>query len=181
MKFLLTEILKPRLLSVIIAGGLIPLTYVISLLIYNYQDNVALQDSSIKRYTLGVEKQAATIGYFFLERKYDIRSMANSLEIGTYFANKTMGMSEQYGLKVSLFTIRKMMKETIQNKTIADKSIYKRFIFVDSSKTILVNSGDTLPTHMALPCNKKLSKIKNEPELLLENTPRGPEFILATP
>jgi len=181
MKFLLTEILKPRLLSVIIAGGLIPLTYVISLLIYNYQDNVALQDSSIKRYTLGVEKQAATIGYFFLERKYDIRSMANSLEIGTYFANKAMGMSEQYGLKVSLFTIRKMMKETIKNKTIADKSIYKRFIFVDSSKTILVNSGDTLPTHMALPCNKKLSKIKNEPELLLENTPRGPEFILATP
>ena len=181
MKFLLTEILKLRLLSVIIAGGLIPLTYVISLLIYNYQDNVALQESSIKRYTLGVEKQAATISYFFLERKYDIRSMANSLEIGTYFANKAMGMSEQYGLKVSLFTIRTMMQETIKNKTIANSTIYKRFVFVDSSKTILVNSGDTLPTHMVLPCNKKLSKIKNEPELLLENTPRGPEFILATP
>jgi len=181
MKFLLTERLKPRQLSLIIVGGLIPLTYVISLLIYNYQDNVALQDSSIKRYTLGVEKQAATIGYFFLERKYDIRSMANSLEIGTYFANKAMGMSEQYGLKVSLFTIRKMMQETIKNKTIASTTIYKRFVFVDSSKTILVNSGDTLPTHMPLPCTKKLSKINNEPELLLENTPRGPEFILATP
>ncbi len=181
MKFLLTEIIKPRLLFVIIAGGLIPLTYVISLLIYNYQDNVALQDSSIKRYTLGVEKQAAAIDYFFLERKYDIRSMANSLEIGTYFVNKAMGMSEQYGLKVSLFTIRKMMRETIKNKTIANATIYKRFVFVDSSKTILVNSGDTLPTHMILPRNKKLGEIIKEPELLLENTPRGPEFILAAP
>jgi len=181
MKFLSTEIIKPRLLFIIIAGGLIPLTYVISLLIYNYQDNVALQDSSIKRYTLGVEKQAATIDYFFLERKYDIRSMVNSLEIGTFFTNKAMGMSEQYGLKVSLFTIRKMMKKTIKNKTIAETPIYKRFILIDSSRTILANTADTLPEHMILPCNKKLSEINNEPKLLLENTPRGPEFILAAP
>jgi signal transduction histidine kinase/DNA-binding NarL/FixJ family response regulator len=181
MQFPFSKIFQAHSLFLILVGGLLPVIYITSLLVYNYQDNAALQESSIKRYKLDIEKQAETIGYFFLERKYDLRAMADSLEVGTYFATRAMGMSEQYGLKVSLFTIRQMMRDTIKNKTIDNDAIYKQFILVNHNKKILVNSTSSVPVKVALPWKEKLDNIRNEPELILEETGHGYKILLATP
>jgi len=181
MKSLFAEMFKARSLLFIMAGGLLPVMYIIFLLVYNYQDNAALQESSIKRYKLDVEKQAATLGYFFLERKYDIRAMADSLEIGTYFVNRAMGMSEQYGLKVSLFTIRQMMLETIRKKTIDKDAIYNQFIFINQNKEILVNTASMVAVDSIPPWYGKLDTIEKEPELFFEEREGGYEILLATP
>ncbi len=181
MKILSSEMFKARSLFFILVVLLLPVIYIVSLLVYNYQDNAALQESSINRYKQEVEKQAATLGYFFLERKYDIRAMANSLEIGTYFANRAMGMSLQYGLKVSLFSIRQMMLETIKNKSIDKDSIYKRFVFVELNKNILVSTESPVSANKVLHSNTKLDDIQNEPELVLEETEHGYKILLATP
>ena len=150
---------KARSLFFILLVVLLPVIYIVSILVYYYQDNAALQESSINRYKQEVEKQAATLGYFFLERKYDIRAMANSLEIGTYFANRAMGMSLQYGLKVSLFSIRQMMLETIKNKRIEKDSIYKRFIFVDLNQNILVSTESPVSANKVLHSKKPFCRI----------------------
>ena len=181
MRILSSEMFKARSLFFILLVVLLPVIYIVSLLVYNYQDNAALQDSSINRYKQDVEKQAATLGYFFLERKYDIRAMANSLEIGTYFANRAMGMSLQYGLKVSLFSIRQMMLETIKNKSIDKDSIYKRFVFVELNKNILVSTESPVSANKVLHSNTKLDDIQNEPELILQETEHGYKILLATP
>ena len=181
MRFRSSEMFKTRSLLFIMAGGLLPVIYIISLLVYNYQDNVELQESSIKRYKLDVEKRAETLGYFLLERKYDIRAMADSMEIGTYFINRAMGMSEQYGLKVSLFAIRQMMLETIKNKIFDKDTIYKQFVFVNLNKKILVNTASPVSADVVLPWKIKLEGIQNEPELIIEETEHGYEILLATP
>lgn len=61
----------PSLLYVLV-GVLLPVLYIVFLLFYNYQDNIALQQASIKKFKLNIESQAETLSYFFLERKYDI-------------------------------------------------------------------------------------------------------------
>ncbi len=181
MNALFARLSLKRSVFLVFIGGFLPIMYIIFLLVYNYQDNAALQASSIKRYKLDVEKQAAMLGYFFLERKYDIRTMADSLEVGTFFTNRAMGMSEQYGLKVSLFSIRQMMSGAMKNKTIDKDPIYKKFIFVDANKRVLVNTdsgGSTLNVPSLL---EKLDNIRNEPEIVLGKTLHGYEILLATP
>jgi hypothetical protein len=150
-------------------------------LIFNYQNNIALQKSSLKRFKLDIEKQVAAIGYFFLERKYDIRNIADSLEVETYFVNRDMGMSEQYGLKVSLFSINKLMQDTIKGKIIKTDPIYKKFVFMNFKKQILINIASSSHYEEDSSWKKKLVNITSEPELLFEKTDHGLEVLIATP
>jgi signal transduction histidine kinase len=182
MNFRLPQIFKARSFFSIIVGGLLPVIYIVSLLVYNYQNNNELQEAAIKRYSMDVEKQAATLEYFFLERKYDLRAMSDSLEIGTYLANRAMGMSELYGLKVSLFSVNQMMQETIKNKTITGLAIYKQFVFLNQDKEILTNTAvSSIHGEKVLSCKVKLDDIQDEPELILEKTDQGYELLIATP
>ena len=56
---------------------------------------------ALRGFRLDLEKRAVSLGYFFSEREYDLRSMAGSREINAYFGNKALGMSEEYGLKLT--------------------------------------------------------------------------------
>jgi signal transduction histidine kinase len=82
------------------------------------------------------------LGYFFSERKYDLGSMATSKEIESYFVNKAMGMSQQYGLKVSLFVIQKLLEKTLREKIVEGDGIYGRFLLTDHKGKVLVDSGN---------------------------------------
>jgi len=170
---------KPTLYLII--GGLIPIIYIIFLLIFNYQNNIALQKSSLKRFKLDIEKQVAAIGYFFLERKYDIRNIADSLEVETYFVNRDMGMSEQYGLKVSLFSIDKLMRDTIKGKIIKTDPIYKKFVFLNLKKQILIDIEPSSHYKKDSSWKKRLVNVTLEPELIFEKTDHGLEVLIASP
>jgi hypothetical protein len=102
---------------------------------------LALGESIVNRYRLDVEKQVASIGYFFSERRYDVRAIVASREIATYFLNKTLGMSEQYGLKVNLLIIGQMLNNTLKDKTIHGDRIFERLLLMDNSDNPLVDTS----------------------------------------
>jgi len=116
--------------------------YIGFLMTWIYNSRIDIGDSILKRYLADIEKQVTSIGYFFSERKYDIRSIAASREITTYFLNKSLGMSEQYGLRVNLFLIGQTLNNTLKDKTIHGNGIYKRFLLLDCYRKPLV---DTFP------------------------------------
>lgn len=172
--------MKIRSLLLVVIGVILPVIYITSLLVYNYQDNIALQDSAIKRYKLDVEKQSETLGYYFLERKYDIRAIADSVEVFTYFTNRSLGMSEQYGLKVSLFSISQMLNKTVVNKTINDRSIYEKFVFVGTDKRII--AGSKIASLPGDDCwLDELDNILKEPKFILHATDNSTEILVASP
>lgn len=166
-----------------VLGGLLLMIYIISLLVVFYRNNAALQESSLNRFQLDVANKAATIGYYFLERKYDIRNLADSLEVNTYFTNRNMGMSEQYGLKVSLFSIQRIIKKTIREKTIGSNAIYKKIAFLDQDKKILAtcSSLGSSKSSKPIPWGKKLDNIQDEPEIIIKKTAGKHEILLTAP
>ena len=177
----LIDIAKRHSNLLIIIGGILPIMYIIFLLIFTYQNNLALHESALKRFQLNIEKHAKTLEYFFLERKYDVGNFANTIEVKAYFANRAMGMSERYGLKISLFSIRQQMKKILQNQTINGDIIYNNFALLDKDGTLLVQSMSRFRDGQSLPGIDQLSHVMAEPDLILKKTKTGHEILLATP
>ncbi len=177
----LTDLAKRHSKLLIISATFLPVVYIVFLLTFNYQNTQALHDSSIKRFQLDIEKQAKTLAYFFLESKYDVRSLADSVEVNTYFANRDMGMSEQYGLKVSLFGISQAMKKIRRSQTINGDIIYDNFALMGKDGILLAQARSRSRSSQSLPGIDQLAHVTAEPELLLKKNGNGHEILLAAP
>lgn len=153
--------------------------FIILLLAANYKNNIALQESSLNRFQLDGANKAATLEYFFLERKYDINNLADSQEIQNYFNNRAMGMSEEYGLKISLFSISQVMRKTLQEKNIDDQPIYNRIIFINDDTKLLASSETFQPLKktVTISWEKQSQTISEEPQLIIEKTSNGHEIV----
>jgi len=159
--------------------------FIIILPLFYYTNNAALQASSLNRFQLEVANKAATLDYFLLERKYDIRALADSQEIKTYFKNRAMGMSEEYGLKVSIFSISQSLQKTYREKTIDNKAIYSRIDFLDGDGTqlLLVTSAVSTESQSSksLLLKQKKGDLSREPQVVIEDTNNHHEISLIAP
>lgn len=148
----------------------------------NYRNYFALHDSFLNQFRLDIEKRGASLGYFFSERKYDLRLIATSREINTYFNNKALGMSEQYGLRVDMFVINRLFEKTIKDKIIQGDAIYERFLLLDETGRSLV---DTAPTEQKNPSISRRSfstsvQGEGDPTVFVETEEDGTMSILVT-
>jgi signal transduction histidine kinase len=147
----------------------------------NYRSQIALRESSTNRFRLDLEKRAASLGYFFSERKYDLKSLALSREINTYFINKALGMSEQYGLKINLFMIERVLRQALEDKHIRGGKIYERFVFLDSSGRSLVDTAAE-PGERNLPFPKSNQRIaRGEPDVYVVHENGVPQIVVTAP
>ena len=167
----------------IICVSFLLLLYIIFLLVIYYRNNTALQGASLRQFQLDVDHKASTLEYFFQERKYDIRALADSLEIHTYFINLNMGMSKQYGLRVSLFAIQNRMNRIIADKTIGTQAIYKKLALLDENKQPLVSSGAFRQQSETNSHAWKfaVNDAHNEPQLVIRHNRTGNELALVVP
>lgn len=164
----------------ILTGCFILVFFIGFLIFFNYQNQLALQASSLEGFRLDLEKRAASLDYFFSERKYDLISLVNSREVSSYFTNKNLGMSEHYGLKVSLFVIDDLFKKNIEKKSIHGDAIYKRIMLLDRFGVPLVDNGiDLHQKQPVLQINKYLTPNNSEPSLFLDET--NSQIIFAVP
>jgi signal transduction histidine kinase len=124
----------------VLAACLLLATHVGFLLAANFQAQTALRASHLKRVQLDLEKRAASIGYFFSERKNDLQTIATSREVAAYFINKSLGMSETYGLKVNRFVVQQALKRTLERKKIQEDAIYRRLVFADAEGKVLADT-----------------------------------------
>ncbi|WP_373498664.1 sensor histidine kinase [Desulfococcus sp.] len=125
----------------LLAAGVILATLIGYLLYFNFRNHSALVTSSLNGFHLDVERQKALLGYFFIERKYDIRSLAASQEVIAYYTNKGMGMSETYGLKLNLFLVGGLMERILTEKVIEEDPVYRQIALAEMDGKILVNAG----------------------------------------
>ncbi len=167
----------------ILLGGFLLMIFIILLLLFYYKNNAALQESSLNRFQLDVANKAATLEYFFLERKYDIRNLADAQEIQTYFNNRAMGMSEEYGLKVSIFAIGEILRKVRNEKNIDKKNIYSRIDFLDCNQSLLASSMAPLESTEKMSISKKLNfdAISQEPGVTIEKTKDHNTIVFVAP
>lgn len=144
-------LLQKKPILAMTAACLLLVAFIIFLVISNFRSQMALREASLNRYRLYLEKRATSLGYFFSERKYDLKMLAHSREINNYFVNQALGMSVQYGLKVNLFMIKQLLKKTLAARNIQGTKIYSRFVLLDNAGNILVDTAEKPDPHFAVP------------------------------
>lgn len=125
----------------LLAAGVILVTLIGYLLYVNFRNHSALVASSLGTYRIDVERQQAMLGYFFTERKYDIRALAASQEVIAYHTNRGMGMSEPYGLKLNIYLFQLLLERMLAEKVIDKDPVYRRIALEDAGGTPLVQAG----------------------------------------
>jgi len=174
------KLLRRPLLSIGCAS-LVLMIYIGFLMISNYKNQVALQESGLKRFRLDIEKRAASLEYFFSERKYDLRSLAASNSFSIYFTNKALGMSEQYGLKVSLFAIDQLLTRTAADKKVHGNAIYDRIMLANRNghpvADTLHRGNGLLPDFL----QEHLASIHNDPTIFTDEKESESQVLVAAP
>lgn len=171
----------PRKLLALLLGCLILAVLIGFLLAFNYHSQKALRQSTLEGYHLGLEKNATSIAYFFSERKYDLRMLAAAPEISAFFINKSLGMSEAYGLKASFFNIRQRFESSITEKCLHGDPIYTRLLLVDPSGFALVDSADEKKGGAGFPAGAYLTPTDPQPEVLATDEDGRTQILLTIP
>lgn len=153
-------------LYLIFGAGLI--ACLVWLIIAHYNSQVSLHKELVKEYEQEIEQRAISISQYFEERRGDLADLAESQPIISFFSNKALGMSMQYGLRASLVQIEQFFSKIIAAKTSSGKAVYQSIFLLDSSGDILASSpksGDDKPAQ--LPEFKVLSANQGKSEVIL--------------
>ena len=110
------------------------------LVFFNYRAQVSLEKAETERYKSNVKNRIIALSYFFTERKNDLNELCAARSIMSFFENKALGMSMEYGLKASLLSIQREFRYLLINKKLEGINIYKRIVFIDPSGKILVDT-----------------------------------------
>ncbi len=132
--------LGTRARGVTIVAGLLLIGYISFLVGMNYISLVRLQKSTLEQLGVDMEKRATAIGYFFAERKNDLRNLAASRTISAFFENKALGMSMEYGLRASLLSISKNFDRLLAEREFQGYKIFDRIALIDRNGKLLADS-----------------------------------------
>lgn len=123
-------------------GGLALCVYVAILLGTTYLAQRQLIASAEARQTLELELRAAALGYFYAERRTDLANLARSPVVTTFFANRDLGMSMEYGLRASLLGIRDAALRLVDDRRVEGRPVYRRIALLDADGSTLVDTVD---------------------------------------
>lgn len=116
--------------------------------------------------------KADVVEEYLHERMTDLLNMATNPAIATYYQNKALGMSMEYGLGVSLEKIGEELKR-IRNNSLSDgKRVFTWAAYFDASENILV-TGDRESEGIPNSLRRALKKDWDSPTVLV--TPSGAE------
>jgi signal transduction histidine kinase len=170
--------LVQRPTAAVLSACLILAVFIGFLLATNYRTQTALRESTYRRVRLDLEKRAASLGYFFSERRNDLQNLASSREVTAYFLNKSLGMSETYGLKVNLFVIRELLERTRTRKRVHRDAIYQRLFLTDAAGGIL---ADTNPDGGAVSIGPRPAEENALPAVIVREEGGAAQIFLAAP
>lgn len=125
--------------------------FMIAIVWANYVSQVDLRHATVRQFTEYSAQEAAVIGQFFSERRNELVDLSDSRELTSYFENKALGMSEEYGLWASRMGIFELLDRFAGKKSLQGKTIYKMIAFVDDKGYILANSAKVPETPTLCP------------------------------
>ena len=152
------------------------------LVFFNYRAQVSLEKAYTERIKSNIKNRVIALSYFFTERKNDLNELCVARSISSFFENKALGMSMEYGLRASLLSIQREFKYLLTSKKLEGINIYQRIVFVDPSGKILV---DTKPKYLHesnyINWKQLLIKERSEPYFFFYKTHNKYELFFSVP
>jgi len=127
------------------------------LIFINHQNAERLRQSLIVQLENETGNRATVFADFFAQRREDMVTLTLAREVDVYFENKALGMSEQYGLNLSLIPIHELFNTFIQRKRLGQETIYSRIALFDARGKTLVDTYKD--AHKSIPDKDEASKL----------------------
>jgi len=158
----------------IIFAGIILVSYILALIAITAIDQKKIENYQEKEINSFVQSKAVTLEYFFNVLKKDISNISNNKILSSYFLNKALGMSMEYGLKISINKIDRFLNEFTISQDIKNSRIFKDIILIDLEKNIISSSNENslridlkkLDISLANKSSINIDKKKNEVYIL---------------
>ena len=146
-------------------AGILLICYIFTLIIITYSDQKKIEEYQNKEIESNIKSRAITLEYFFNSLKNDLIDLDEKRVFSSYFANKDLGMSMEYGLKASLLKIDKLLAEFLENKNINNVKMFKEITVYTTNGELLSSTNKN--NHIDL---KELSlNESNYPEIFINN------------
>lgn len=156
--------------------------FITFLLITNYKSQKEVQKSVRDQLKHGMEKMAISSSYFFSERKNDFKNLSTCRELSTFFDNKALGMSMEYGLRASLLAIYRNFNQLLKDRQLNNDRIYNQIIFIDKSGKLLV---DTLQGNREQTNEREWERLLNQEtqytKIIITHEKESSEIMISTP
>ena len=135
---------KPKIwLYLVLGAGLI--ACLAWLVVAFYQSQISLQKQLVKDFNKEMAIRSGALGYFFQERLNDLHNLSESRSVSSYYTNKALGMTMEYGLKASLVQVERELNKWTDEKKIEGKPIYRSLFLLDLEGKPLAQSGQSAP------------------------------------
>jgi len=175
------RIFKPKTKSTFLICGIILLVYSAALIGNNFQTQIEVRKATVAQMKQVLESEALAIGYFFSERKSDLRNLSQRRMLAAYFENLDLGMSLDYGLRFSLNSIADYLRTLVDENEVGNQKIYSRIVLIDTDGSLLADSS---PQKQAL--QGTWPKIWNSisadhPVIFVEDELQVPQIVIAQP
>jgi signal transduction histidine kinase/ActR/RegA family two-component response regulator len=127
--------------GVIVATGAALVAVVAYLLFANYRSALAVRGHLVAERTQQVRARAASLGFFFSSAAEDLRYLAESREVSAFHENRSLGMSMQYGLALSLVPIRERLMGLVEGAQDGPPPKFFRVAVIDVDGTVLAEAA----------------------------------------
>jgi len=116
-----------------LATSFVVIGYVVLLLALAVLGQDRLRESVREQQHHDLEKTASALGYFFEERRRDIERLGQDRALDSFFSNRALGMSMEYGLRASLRSLEKGLEGLVDKTRINGWPVYLRLVLLDNS------------------------------------------------
>ncbi len=117
------------------------LIFLLLIFAVTYVSQKSLRNAQYQSEKLNLYAHAASVSYFYHERKNDLINLSQSKTLEAFFANRALGMSMRYGLHASLLAIGTQFQQLLDNKRINKKPIYQRLSFISNDQQIIIDTN----------------------------------------
>ena len=106
-----------------------------------FSSEASLRDAIDRRLLADGTRSAALVADFLAERQRDVMASTESRAINDYLVNRALGMSERYGLNLSLDDIDRHLANEIQNTRLRSRQVFDGMAFFDESGRRVAAAG----------------------------------------
>jgi diguanylate cyclase (GGDEF)-like protein len=146
-------------------AGFILFAYISLLLGSSYVAQENMREANERELLYNLKIKLASLRYFHSERKNDMKTLLTNNTLSTYFSNRALGMSLEYGLQASQLAMENSFYELVAEKRLNDAPIYLRLLLIHKNGNILVDVGVASGKPIPIPNEQLLQQ--NSPKLIV--------------
>ncbi len=127
------------------AAGAVMVALMALLLLLNHRASRTLRANLLAQLAQRNQVHAASLGHLLASALKDVRTVAASAEVATFYEGRDLGMSMEYGLGLALLPIRTRLQELTVATALEPSPLFSRALLLDAAGATLADSTPGAP------------------------------------